>query len=94
MFGAAAALNVDELGAVLTSLGSNGDGRDRLAAVVALLTSGEGDRGDLVRGAFAGIAPTATAKVSGAFTSALHACLRDLPVNAGEPANTSSASRK
>lgn len=95
MFGTAAVLSVDELGAVLTSLGSNGDQQDRLAAVVALLTNRESDGGKRVRGAFAGIAPSQpTAKVSGAFTSALHACLRDRPVNAGGPAHTSSALRK
>jgi hypothetical protein len=88
---AAAALNVDDLGAVLASLGPDGHERDRLTAVVALLASEGRDTGTVVRGAFAGAASTAPeAKVRGLFTSALHGCLREQPVNAGSPATTRS----
>ncbi len=81
-------LNGDELGAVLASLGPTGDERDRLAAVVALLANQQADP-KIVRGAFAGVGPaTAAAKVRSAFTSALHGCLREQPVNAGSPATT------
>ncbi|WP_029939958.1 hypothetical protein [Sphingomonas astaxanthinifaciens] len=72
----AAALRSDELGAVLASLGPNGDSGSRLAAVVALLTgngSAAGPRG----GAFADARPNVTE----AFTSGLHNCLRGAPVN-------------
>ena len=86
-------LTGDELGAVLTSLGPNGAERDRLAAVVALLANRKGEVGQLVRGAFAGLGPriAAEGKVTSAFTSALHGCLREQPVNAASPATTRSA---
>jgi hypothetical protein len=89
---AAGVLNGDELGAVLTSLGPDGAERDRLAAVVALLANKKGDEGLLVRGAFAGLGlkTTADSKVTSTFTSALHGCLREQPVNAGSPATTRS----
>ena len=89
---AAGVLNGVELGAVLTSLGQDGAEHDRLAAVVALLANKKGDEGHLVRGAFAGIGPkiTTDAKVTSVFTSALHGCLREQPVNAGSPATTRS----
>ena len=84
-------LNVDELGAVLASLGPDGHERDRLAAVVALLASEGRHASKMVRGAFAGTVPIeADAKVRSAFTSALHGCLREQPVNAGSPATTRS----
>jgi hypothetical protein len=88
---AAAMLSGDELGAVLASLGPDGDGRDRLAAVVALLAHQAGDPAKIVRGAFAGAGPTAAAKVRSAFTSALHGCLIEQSVNAASPATTRSA---
>jgi hypothetical protein len=89
---AAGVLNRDELGTVLTSLGPDGSERDRLAAVVALLAHKEGDPAALVRGAFARFGPKAAeSKVTGAFTSALHGCLREQSVNAGSPATTRSA---
>jgi hypothetical protein len=72
----AAALRTDELGAVLASLGPNGDSGSRLAAVVALLGGGVLEaqpRG----GAFADARPMMT----DAFTSGLHNCLRGSPVN-------------
>ena len=88
---AASVLNGEELGAVLTSLGPDGAQRDRLEAVVALLASKAGDSVRPVRGAFAGLgAETAEAKVTDAFTSALHGCLREPSVNAVSPANTRS----
>ena len=62
----------------------------RLAAVVALLANKESDREKMVRGAFAGFGATATEKVTGTFTSALHSCLREQSVNAGSPATTRS----
>ena len=84
-------LTGDELGTVLASLGPHGDARDRLAAVVALLADKADATGSLVRGAFAGVAPaTGAAKVRSVFTSALHGCLREQPVNAPSPANTRS----
>ncbi|NJC05267.1 hypothetical protein GGQ97_001060 [Sphingomonas kaistensis] len=87
----AGTLNGDELGAVLASIGPNGGDGDRLAAVVALLANRGSDAGKMVRGAFAGAGPVdARAKVRSAFTSALHGCLREPPVNAGSPATTSS----
>ncbi len=88
---AAGVLNGDELGAVLTSLGSVGAQRDRLEAVVALLASKAGEPARPVRGAFAGLGTAAAeAKVTGAFTSALHGCLREQSVNAVSPATTRS----
>jgi hypothetical protein len=88
--GVAGVLNGDELGAVLASIGSDGGAGDRLAAVVALLANQRSEPGKTVRGAFAGRAPVgADAKVRSAFTSALHGCLREPPVNAGSPATTS-----
>ena len=88
----AGVLNGDELGAVLTSLGPDGAERDRLAAVVALLANKAGYTGPKVRGAFAGLGvqTPADAKVTSTFTSALHGCLREQPVNAGSPATTRS----
>jgi hypothetical protein len=83
-------LSSDELGAVLASLGPDGNGRDRLTAVVALLASQAGDTDTMVRGAFAGAGPKDTAKVRSAFTTALHSCLREQSVNAGSPATTRS----
>lgn len=84
-------LNGDELGAVLASIGGQGGARDRLAAVIALLSSDPKDAGQTIRGAFAGADPTAPQKkVRSAFTSALHGCLREQRVNAGSPANTRS----
>jgi len=85
---AAGVLNGDELGAVLNSLGPDGAERDRLAAVVALFANRESDGGQPVRGAFAGLGPkpVTEAKVTSTFTSALHGCLREQPVNAGSPA--------
>jgi hypothetical protein len=94
---AAAVLQSNELGAVLSSLGSEGAERDRLAAVVALLANREGGAVRPVRGAFAGLSPKAVADPAGdtmvtsAFTSALHGCLREQPVNAGSPVTTRSA---
>ena len=87
---AATVLRGDELGAVLESLGPDGDGRDRLAAVVALLACHDGRPDPMVRGAFAGAGPMATPKVRGAFTSALHSCLREAAVNDCSPAITRS----
>lgn len=84
---AAAVLRGDELGAVLASLGPNGDGRDRLAAVVALLVTGGTGPAKAARGAFAAAGPM----VSSAFTSALHSCLRDPAVNTVSPATIRSA---
>ncbi|WP_344708244.1 hypothetical protein [Sphingomonas humi] len=88
---AAVALKGEELGAVLANLGPHGDDSDRLAAVVALLANQASSSTKMVRGAFAGITTKATAtKVSRAFTSALHGCLREQPVNAPSPATTRS----
>ena len=87
---AAAVLRGDELGAVLASLGPNGDGSERLAAVIALLASGNGRPASVVRGAFAGFGSAPPQKVTDAFTSALHSCLREEAVNAPSPANASS----
>ena len=87
----AGALHGDELGAVLASIGPCGGAQDRLAAVVALLANGGSEPAKMVRGAFAGAGPMeANPKVRSAFTSALHGCLREPPVNAGSPATTSS----
>lgn len=86
---AAAVLRDDELGAVLASLGPHGDGSDRLAAVVALLANADCPA-PVVRGAFAGFGSVPTQKVTEAFTSALHSCLREDAVNAPSPANASS----
>jgi 23S rRNA C2498 (ribose-2'-O)-methylase RlmM len=83
-------LGGDELGAVLAGLGPDGDGRDRLTAVVALLANQASDTDTMVRGAFASAEPKETAKVRSAFTSALHSCLREQSVNAGSPATTRS----
>jgi hypothetical protein len=59
--------------------------------VVALFANQAGARSNHVPGAFAGAGASSTAaKVRGAFTSALHACLREQPVNAGSPATTRS----
>jgi hypothetical protein len=82
-------LNSDELGAVLESIGPDGGAGDRLAAVVALLTNQVGAPSS-ARGAFAGLEPAASTKVTSAFTSALHGCLREQSVNAGSPATTRS----
>ena len=87
----AGVLNGDEFGAVLASLGTHGGDHDRLAAVVALLTNQGSNSAGTFRGTFAEAEPTApAAKVRSAFTSALHACLREQPLNAGSPATTSS----
>lgn len=72
----ATALAQGELGAVLASLGPSGDARDRLAAVVALLTSGGATR-EQAGGAFAATPDLVTIP----FTSGLHNCLRGQPLN-------------
>jgi hypothetical protein len=87
---AAEMLGGDGLGAVLASVGPDGHGRDRLAAVIALLANQARDTDTMVRGAFASARPEDAAKVRSAFTSALHSCLREQTVNAGSPATTRS----
>jgi hypothetical protein len=74
------ALRTEELGAVLASLGPNGDARSRLAAVVALLSGTRGSAED--GGAFAGPTPIVTT----AFTSGFHNCLRGSAVNGSQHA--------
>lgn len=72
----ATALSSDELGAVLASLGPAGDGRSRLAAVVALLT-GERMKQGCRGGPFADCEPNMTTP----FTSGLQNCLRGPALN-------------
>lgn len=87
---AADALDSEALEAVLKSLGPSGDVESRLAAVVALLASGDAVGTGARGGAFA----DPPANLTGAFTTGLHNCLRGQPVNAVAEPMTKPSSRK